>query len=124
MRQEMVRKQLEAKEQKQKEEDAKREEEQRKKLLEQEAHRLFDPKPTLTPLIAPNVLAPHRFGPRSFMPVSNALAIQKAKEKVMQMKMDKMKEQPSFTQTIAQTSSKVAGRVAHMPAPAVEVNHR
>lgn len=66
----------------------------------------------LTPLIAPAALSQQRAGPRTFTPVSNILAIQKAKEKIDQLKAAKQQQQ-LLNQTIAHTVAKGVGRVAH-----------
>lgn len=67
--------------------------------------------PALTPLISPSIIATHRLGPRPIAAVSNMLAIQKAKEKIDQMKAAKLRQQE---QTIAHTVSKGSNRVAHV----------
>lgn len=78
-------------------------------------------KANLTPLIPPAALQPPRAGPRSFAPVSNLLAIERAKAKVQQLRAEKMaqlqqmrpKASQTIPQTIAQTSTKGSARVAH-----------
>lgn len=121
MRQEIIRKQQEAKEEKIRHEIEKRETDQieeKRKSLEAEKEKS---KAGLTPLISPAALAPPpRFGPR-FGPVTNMLAIERAKEKVQQLKAQKLALHQQFlpkpkitpVQTIAQTTAKGAGRIAH-----------
>lgn len=119
----MVRKQLEAKQQKEREELAKREalQVQEVKTWEQDKSNLppiihFPSKSALnlTPLISPSALSHQRFGPKSFAPVSNSLAIQRAKEKIEQLKAAKLQQmQQFFPKTIAHTAAKGAERVAH-----------
>lgn len=121
MRQEIMRKQQEEKEEK-----ARRDIEQREAALE-ERRKSFEAekaKLNLTPLIAPAALVPPpRFGPKSFSPVSNMLAIQRAKEKVQQLKAQKLAQHQQFLpkptvkalppKTVAQTAARGTGRVAH-----------
>lgn len=122
MRQEIIRKQQEARDEKTRREIDKREadqlEEKRKSL---EAEKEKSNTKGLTPLIPPAALAPPpRFGPR-FGPVSNMLAIERAKEKVQQLKAQKLALHQQFlpkpkimpVQTIAQTAGKGTGRIAH-----------
>lgn len=122
MRQEVMRKQQEAKEEKARKEIEKREsiqQEIKRKSLEAE-ERLAQQqqsmaKPKLTPLVSPASLLPQRFGPKTFSPVSNILALQRAKEKVEQLKAQKMSihQQLLPQKTVAQTAPKGSGRVAH-----------
>lgn len=121
LRQEIVRKQQEAKEEKIRREIEKRETDQlaeKRKSLEAENEKS---KANLTPLIPPAALVPPpRFGPR-FGPVSNFLAIERAKEKVQQLKAQKLALHQQFlpkpkiapVQTVAQTAARGTGRVAH-----------
>lgn len=116
LRQETIRKQQEAKEEKNRREIEKREtvQEEKRKSLEAEK-----PKTGLTPLISPAALIPpSRYGLKSFAPVSNMLAIQRAKEKVQELKAQKLAQHQQMipkpvTKTIAQTAGKGGGRVAH-----------
>lgn len=115
----MVRKQIEAKAHE--EAEKQRIELEKQKLLENERT-----KSNLTPLVPATSLFPQRFGPKTFSPVSNLLAIQRAKEKVQQLKAQKLAQhqqflppKPAVTQaasksTIAQTTPKGSGRVAHI----------
>lgn len=122
-RQEVVRKQLEAKLEKEKEELAKREAEQKRKSLEEQlsaSPRLTDPvKPALnlTPLYSPALIAAHRAATRTIAPVSNSIALQRAKQKIDELKAAKqLQEQQRLdlsTKTIAHTAAKGASRVAH-----------
>lgn len=122
-RQEIVRQQMEAKAAKEKEELAKREAEQKRKSLEEQltsSPRLSDPfKPSsnLTPLFSPALLAAHRASGRSIAPVSNTLALQRAKQKIDEIKAAKqLQEQQRLdlpSKTIAQTTAKGSNRVAH-----------
>lgn len=133
MRQEIIRTQQEAKEEKTRREIEKRgidqldekrkslEAEKRKSLEAEKEKEKEKSKAALTPLISPAALAPPpRFGPR-FGPVSNMLAIERAKEKVQQLKAQKLAQHQQFlpkpkimpVQTIAQTASKATGRIAH-----------
>lgn len=111
MRQEIVRKQNEAKQ------EQARKEQEKKELLEslesdKPEPKVMVPKQNLTPLI-PSI--PPRIPPKIFAPVSNMLAIQRAKEKVMQLKAQKIAQHQQFMpkQTIAQTTPKGTGRIAH-----------
>lgn len=75
-------------------------------------------KGNLTPLMPSAALQPPRAGPpRTFAPVSNLLAIERAKAKVQQLRAEKMAQlqemRPKAPQTIAQTSTKGTARVAH-----------
>lgn len=129
MRQEIIRKQQETKEEKIRRDIEKRgtdQLEEKRKSLEAEKRKSLEAekgksKPALTPLISPAALAPPpRFGPR-FGPVSNMLAIERAKEKVQQLKAQKLALHQQFlpkpkitpVQTIAQTASRGTGRIAH-----------
>lgn len=111
MRQEIVRKQNEAKQ-----EQARKEQEKRELLESLESNKpepkAVVSKPNLTPLVSPAALIPPR---KMFAPVSNMLAIERAKEKVMQLKAQKMAHHQQFMPktTIAQTTPKGTGRVAH-----------
>lgn len=117
MRQEIIRKQKEAKE-----EEARKEQEKRDLLHSLESDKpepKMAPKPALTPLISPAALIAPRHPPKMFSPVSNMLAIERAKEKVMQLKAQKLAQHQQFLpkpQTIAQTTPKGTGRVAHATA--------
>lgn len=120
-RQEIVRQQMEAKQKKEEEEVAKRQAAQleaKRKSLEQELNGTSptnNSTPKLTPLVTPASVANSRYYSKKMItPVSNILAIQKAKEKVEQLRAAKMQQQPHYTgKTIAQTTSKGADRVAH-----------
>lgn len=72
----------------------------------------------LTPLIPQAMRSPAAFrsGQRTITPVSNFAAIQRAKEKIDQMKAAK-------GITVAQSASKVAGRVAHANKAVQDVSH-
>lgn len=118
MRQEVVRKQIESKQ-----EEARKLQEKRDLLQSLESDKpepkVLAPKQTLTPLIPPAALIAPRYPPK-MSPVSNMLAIERAKEKVMQLKAQKMAHHQQFmpkpqtiAQTIAQTTPKGTGRVAH-----------
>lgn len=73
------------------------------------------PKQMLTPLISPAALIAPKFPPKIFSPAMNSLAIQRAKEKVMQLKAQKLAQHQQFMpKTIAQTAVKGTGRVAHV----------
>lgn len=121
MRQEIIRKQKEAKE-----EEARKEQEKRDLLHSLESDKpdpkppqVMAQKPALTPLIPPAALIAPRHPPKMFSPVSNMLAIERAKEKVMQLKAQKLAQHQQFLpkpQTIAQTAPKGSGRVAHATA--------
>lgn len=113
MRQEIVRKQIESKQ-----EEARKEQGKRDLLQSLESDKpepkVLAPKQTLTPLIPPAALIAPRYPKMS--PVSNMLAIERAKEKVMQLKAQKLAQHQQFMpkpQTIAQTTPKGTGRVAH-----------
>lgn len=115
MRQEVVRKQIEAKQ-----EEARKEQEKRELLQSLESDKpepkVLAPKQTLTPLIPPAALIAPRYPPK-MSPVSNMLAIERAKEKVMQLKAQKLAQHQQFMpkpQTIAQTAPKGTGRVSHV----------
>lgn len=130
-RQEIVRKQNELKQQKEAESVAKRQ-----KLQEAVAPaptvvqpspdtslmpKISSIKPPLTPIISPAALITPRTSYRPIAAVSNLLAIQKAKEKIEEMKAAKLRQQQ---QTIAHTVAKGAARVAHaskVPEPAVSI---
>lgn len=127
MRQEIVRKEIEAKAEKERKENEKRELIQSLESDKIEA-KIVTPKQNLTPLISPAALIPPKF-PKTIGPVSNMLAIERAKQKVMELKAQKMAQhqqfmpkptvsqnimpKPTVAQTIAQTTPKGAGRVAH-----------
>lgn len=120
-RQEIVRKQMEEKQQKEQEELAKRQEAERKAFeLAQKAKSTTNNSTTkLTPSFPPTPLTNQRNYSKTFAPVSNVLAIQKAKEKVEQLRAAKQQQLPQFSKTIATTAPKGATRVAHAaPAPA------
>lgn len=126
MRQQIVQKQQEAKEEKLRKEIEKREAEQqelKRKSLEAEEKAKQSVKPLLTPLISPAALMHQRFGPKTFTPVSNMLAIQRAKEKVEELKRQKMAmhQQHVPQKTVAQTTAKGTGRVAHAAKPPAQV---
>lgn len=118
-RQEIVRKQMEEKQQKEQEEEAKRQAqlEAKRKLIEQKQNakvpNASNSTTKLTPLVSPPPLANQRYYSKFSAPISNVLAIQKAKEKVEQLRAAKMQQQPQFAQTIAHTVAKGAARVAH-----------
>lgn len=79
-------------------------------------------KQTLTPLISPAALIAPRTSYKPIAAVSNLLAIQKAKEKIDQLKADKLRQQQ---QTIAHTVAKGTARVAHaskIVEPTVSIN--
>lgn len=121
MRQEIVRK-----EQEEKAEKAQKEKEKNELIQSLESDKIepktIPPKPNLTPLISPAALIPPKFSPRTIGPVSNMLAIERAKQKVMELKAQKLaqREQYNGPKTIAQTTPKGTGRVAHAnPAPQV-----
>lgn len=105
-RQEIVRRQFELKAKKEAEILAKRQQEQE----QIKASTSTVQAPSLTPLISPTLLATHTQKPRPIAAVSNLLAIQKAKEKIEEIKAAKMKQQ-SFT--AASTVAKGTTRVAH-----------
>lgn len=112
LRQEIVRKQNEAKQEQERKEKEKRE------LLEslESEPKATAPKQNLTPLISPAALIPPRFPPRikPFAPVSSMMAIERAKEKVLQLKAQKAAQHQQFMpKTIAQTAAKGTGRIAH-----------
>lgn len=112
LRQEIVRKQNEAKQEQERKEQEKRE------LLEslESEPKATAPKQNLTPLISPAALIPPRFPPRikPFAPVSSMMAIERAKEKVLQLKAQKAAQHQQFIpKTIAQTAPKGTGRIAH-----------
>lgn len=76
----------------------------------------------LTPIVSPAALSNQRFGPKTFTPVSNILAILRAKEKVDQLRAAKQQQQPQYAKTLAQTAAKGAPRIAHTSAtPVVQV---
>lgn len=120
MRQEIIRKQNEARLEQERTENEKRE---LLKSLESDKPepKVIVPKQNLTPLISPAHLMTPRYPMKIFSPVSNMLAIERAKEKVMQLKAQKMAHHQQFmpkNQTIAQTAQKGTGRIAHSnPAP-------
>lgn len=96
----------------------------------------------LTPLIAPPSVSNQRYYSKTFAHVSNALAIQKAKEKVEQLRAAKLQQHPQYAKTLAaqalaaktlaaktlaaktlaQTAAKGATRVAHTSSALLEVN--
>lgn len=113
MRQEIVRKEQEVKQEQERKERDKRELLQSLESDKPEP-KVLAPKQNLTPLISPAVLAPPRRPSKIFAPVSNMLAIERAKEKVLQLKQQKMAQHQQFIpKTIAQTAPKGTGRVAH-----------
>lgn len=123
----MIRKQTEAKEEKVRQELEKR---QLIQSLESDKTepKAIAPKQTLTPLISPAALIPPKY-PRTIGPVSNMMAIERAKQKVMELKAQKLAQhqqfmpKPTVSQTIAQTAPKGTGRVAHANAAAqVRIN--
>lgn len=119
MRQEIVRKQIESKF-----EHERKEKEKRDLLASLESDKsepkVVAPKQTLTPLIPPAALIAPRVNPRYISPVSNMLAIERAKEKVAQLKAQKDAHRQQFMpKTIAQTAPKGTGRVAHINSNAV-----
>lgn len=121
-RQEVVRKQFELKQQKEVDAVAKREQEKEKArasalpgpsagLLKSIAAVTTASK--MTPLISPAVVAAahaHRQPNRPIAAVSNLMAIQRAKEKIEEMKAAKLRQQNS---TAAHTVAKGVARVAH-----------
>lgn len=91
----------------------------------------------LTPLIAPPSVSNQRYYSKTFAHVSNAVAIQKAKEKVEQLRAAKLQQHPQYAKTLAaqalaaktlaaktlaQTAAKGAARVAHTSSALLEVN--
>lgn len=70
--------------------------------------------PKLTPLIKPVPIS-SRLYPRSITPISNMVAIQKAKAKVEQIKAARI-------QTVSKTAPKTTGRVAHVNKDVIEVH--
>lgn len=67
----------------------------------------------LTPLIPPAALIAPKFPPK-ISAVTNMLAIERAKQKVMELKAQKLAHHQQFLpKTIAQTATKGTGRVAH-----------
>lgn len=113
MRQEIVRKQQEEKKEKERIEKEKRDLLQSLESDKPEP-KAVAPKQNLTPLIPPAALVAPRFPPKIFSPVSNMLAIERAKEKVQQLKAQKLAQHQQFMpKTIAQTAQKGTGRVAH-----------
>lgn len=88
----------------------------------------------LTPLIAPPSVSNQRYYSKTFAHVSNALAIQKAKEKVEQLRAAKLQQQPQYAKrlaaqtlaakTLAQTAAKGAARVAHTSSALLQVKLR
>lgn len=118
LRQEITRKQQEEALAKQKEAEAAAEDEEERKAKE------LSLKPHLTPLIpAAARQSPYRIGgpSRTFAPVSNKIAIERAKAKVQEMRAEKLAQQqlyrptPSLPKTtIAQTTPKGNARVAHV----------
>lgn len=110
MRQEIVRKQQEAKA-----ENERKEIEKRELIQSLESDKMeMKPKPNLTPLISPAALMPPKFPTRTIGPVSNMLAIERATKKVMELKAQKLAQLQQFApKTIAQTAPKGTGRVAH-----------
>lgn len=124
MRQEIVRKQQEAKDEEKRKEFEKRELIQSLEFDKIEP-KVVAPKQNLTPLISPAALIPPKF-PKSIGPVSNMLAIERAKQKVMELKAQKLAQHQQFlpkpiVQTIAQTTPKGTGRVAHANAAPIQV---
>lgn len=93
----------------------------------------------LTPLIASPSVSNQRYYSKTFAHVSNAMAIQKAKEKVEQLRAAKLQHQPNYAktlaaqtlatrtlaaQTLAQTAAKGAARVAHTSTALLQVKIR
>lgn len=114
MRQEIARKQQEEALAKQREAEAEAEAEEERKALELSLTAHLTP---LMPALARQ--PPPRGPPRTFTPVSNLLAIERAKAKVQELRAEKLAQQqlfrpsPSVVKTIAQTSQKGNARVAH-----------
>lgn len=117
-----MRKQFELKEQKEAENIAKRQKEQAKTIkstspgpspAESKTFSALSSAPKLTPLISPAVGAAMHSRPlnRPIAAVSNLMAIQKAKEKIEELKAAKLRQQ-NFT--VATTVAKGVARVAHV----------
>lgn len=129
-RQEIVRKQMEAKEQKEQEELAKCQAAQieiKRNSIEQQQRSkssTADSTAKLTPLVSATPLSHQRYYAKTFAPVSNVLALLKAKEKVDQLRAAKQQQQKQqySPKTLAQTAAKGASRVAHTSAAPVQVN--
>lgn len=68
----------------------------------------------LTPLIKPVPIMSRLSYPRSITPISNMVAIQKAKAKLEEIKAAKI-------QTVSKTAPKTTGRVAHVNKDLIEV---
>lgn len=120
LRQEIVRKQQEEKLEQERQELEKRE---LLKSLESDKpeQKEIAPKQTLTPLISPAALIPPRFNPKTFAPVTNMLAIEKAKQKVAELRAQKLAQHQQFMpKTMVTTAAKGINRIAHTNA-AVQV---
>lgn len=76
--------------------------------------KVLAPKQNLTPLISPAALIAPKYTPK-ISAVTNMIAIERAKQKVMELKAQKLAQHQQFMpkQTIAQTAQKGTGRVAH-----------
>lgn len=73
----------------------------------------LEPKQNLTPLIPPAALIAPKFPPK-ISAVTNMIAIERAKQKVMELKAQKLAQHQQFMpKTIAQSAPKGTGRVAH-----------
>lgn len=122
MRQEIVRKEQEAKAEKAQKEKEKHELIQSLECDEMKP-KTITPKPNLTPLISPAALIPPKFSLKTIGPVSNMLAIERAKQKVMELKAQKLAQRQQYNspKTIAQTTPKGSGRVAHAAIAAPQV---
>lgn len=108
----MVRKQFELKEKAKAELVAKRQQEEEKAKALAIASSSTVAAPKLTPLISPSITAAaHRLPTRPIAAVSNLLAIQRAKEKIEEMKAAKLRQQ---NYTAATTVAKGVSRVAHV----------
>lgn len=106
-RQEMIRKQVQ------------HEHEKRELIQSLESHKVTEPKvlapkQNLTPLISPAALIAPKMAPK-ISAVTNMMAIERAKQKVMELKAQKLAQHQQFMPkpTIAQTTPKGTGRVAH-----------
>lgn len=120
LRQAIVRKQQEEKVEQERKEVEKRE---LLKSLESDKPepKAVAPKQNLTPLIPPAALIAPRFNPKTFAPVTNMLAIEKAKQKVAELRAQKLAHHQQFAsmpKTLAQSAVKGTNRVAHTNAAA------
>lgn len=71
------------------------------------------PKQNLTPLISPAALIAPKMTSK-ISAVTNMMAIERAKQKVMELKAQKLAQHQQFMpKTLAQTATKGTGRVAH-----------